>query len=49
MFGFFVEFVFKSTKYLLKMDKLDGREGQDKKDVMHLERKVEMLVMTHSS
>lgn len=46
---FFVEFAFKSIKYILKMDKLDVREGQDKKDVMHLEREVEMLVMTHSS
>lgn len=44
-----VEFVFKSNKSVFKMDKLDVREGQGKKDVMHLEREVEMLVMTHSS
>lgn len=31
------------------MDKLGVTEGPDKKDVMHLETEVEMLVMFHSS
>lgn len=44
-----VELGFQSNKSVFKMVKMDVREGQDKTDVMRLEREVEMLVMTHGS